>query len=82
MNVNDCCELRLFEMYLRRRAEKPDEPQFVSYGAIYGETVFEDMSFCPYSITRQPCRCATPCASPSSRVSSDEEATGTKESGK
>jgi hypothetical protein len=42
ITVNDRCELRLFEMYLKRRAEKPDEDKMQAYAEIYGEVVFED----------------------------------------
>ena len=34
-------ELRLFEIYLRRRADKPDENVFVAYAEVYGEVVYE-----------------------------------------
>lgn len=42
ITTNDRLELRLFEMYLKRRAEHPDEPQSLAYAEIYGEVVFED----------------------------------------
>lgn len=42
ITVNDRCELRLFEMYLKRRAERPYEDAGIAYAEIYGEVVFED----------------------------------------
>lgn len=42
ITATDRLELRLFEMYLKRRAEHPEELQHLSYAAIYGEVVFED----------------------------------------
>jgi predicted nucleotidyltransferase len=35
-------ELAKFEVYLKRRAERPDESVFVTYAEVYGEVVFED----------------------------------------
>lgn len=49
----DRCELRLFEMYLRRRADKPDEPRFQAYAEIYGEIVFEDKETPPLLTEKQ-----------------------------
>lgn len=47
ISANDRCELRLFEIFLRRRAERPEEPLFVAYGEVYGETVYEDSADSP-----------------------------------
>lgn len=51
ITVNDRCELRLFEMYLKRRAEKPDEDNGIAYAEIYGEVVFEDPDGAPPPIS-------------------------------
>ncbi len=47
LSDHDKAELRKFETYLNRRHDKPEEPQFVTYGDVYGEVVFED--------TPEPC---------------------------
>ena len=44
LTAEDQAELRLFEIYLRRRAEKPDENVVLVYAEVYGEVVFEDTS--------------------------------------
>ncbi len=44
ISVTDRAELRLFERYLARRAEQPDENVFLAYAEVYGEVVFEDTS--------------------------------------
>jgi hypothetical protein len=44
LSAHDRAELERFEAYLRRRADNPSEPHFVSYGEVYGEIVFEDTS--------------------------------------
>ena len=41
ITARDRGELQLFEIYLRRRAEKPDENVFVAYAEVYGEVVYE-----------------------------------------
>lgn len=41
VTVDDRCEFRLFEMYLRRRMEKPDEDLPLSYAEVYGAIVYE-----------------------------------------
>ena len=40
--ASDQEELRKFVEYLKRRAEKPDEPAFVAYGETHGEVVFDE----------------------------------------
>lgn len=42
VNLEDQREVRRFMRFLRRRAERPDEPMFVTYADFYGEVVFED----------------------------------------
>ena len=34
-------QIARFARYLRRRADKPDEPQFHAYAEIYGDVVYE-----------------------------------------
>lgn len=41
ITAEDRCELRLFEMFLRRRNERPDEAVTHAYAEIYGEVVYE-----------------------------------------
>lgn len=41
ITFNDRCELRLFEMYLKRRAERPTEDPNVAYAEVYGVVVFD-----------------------------------------
>ena len=38
----DRAELRRFEAYLWRRAERPDEDASLAYAEVYGEVVFEE----------------------------------------
>ena len=47
LSSEDKTELRRFMRFLRRRAERPEEPAFVTYGDFYGEVVFEDKAMPP-----------------------------------
>lgn len=42
LSPEDREELRKFREYVKRRSELPAEQDFVAYGEVYGEVVFED----------------------------------------
>lgn len=42
MTPEDRAELRLFESFLRRRADRPEELTSSAYAEVYGDLVFED----------------------------------------
>jgi hypothetical protein len=52
LSAQDRCELRLFEMYLKRRAERPDEDRLLAYAEIYGEVVYDKPFDCLAPIHR------------------------------
>ena len=41
ITTKDRLELRLVELFLQRRADKPDEPLIHAYAEIYGDVIYE-----------------------------------------